>query len=156
METNASTETVSYGPIADEFGPDLEEAKNDPEFRAAFEDADELQRLIDTLVHHRKALGLSQKDVAVRMGVRQPTISGFENEGSDPRISTLQRYARAVEARLRLRIQVPSECDWVSNSMSTYLAPKAPKPAALQIKSGGSRSVGWSGDASRGVWRRAS
>jgi DNA-binding XRE family transcriptional regulator len=88
--------------FGDEFRPYLEEAKRDPGFRAAFEDADDLHRTLDRLVALRKAKGLSQKEVAERMGVRQPTVSGFETEGSDPRLSTLQRYARAVDARLRL------------------------------------------------------
>ncbi len=86
----------------DEFGPYVEGAKRDPAFRAAFEDAEDLHHTLDSLVALRKALGLSQKAVAERMGVRQPTVSGFETEGSDPRVSTLQRYARAVDARLRL------------------------------------------------------
>jgi transcriptional regulator with XRE-family HTH domain len=104
----------------DEFGPYLEEAKREPAFRAAFEDAEELHRLLDSLVGLRRALKLSQSAVAKRMGVGQPTVSGFETEGSDPRLSTLQRYARAVEARLRLRLEWPAECDWVSSSTAAY------------------------------------
>ena len=90
------------GQFEDEFAPYVEGAKRDPAFRTAFEDAEDLHRALDSLVALRKALGLSQKAVAERMGVRQPTVSGFETEGSDPRVSTLQRYARAVDARLRL------------------------------------------------------
>jgi transcriptional regulator with XRE-family HTH domain len=104
----------------DEFGPYIEHAKQDPVFRAAYEDAEALHRLLDDLVALRKALGLSQKAVADRMNVRQPTVSGFETEGSDPRLSTLQRYARAVEARLRLVIEMPAHCDWVTPSTSAY------------------------------------
>ena len=54
------------------------------------------------------------------MGVRQPTVSGFETEDSDPRLSTLQRYARAVEARLRLVLVIPNECDWISAGANAY------------------------------------
>ena len=108
----------------DEFGPYLEEAKTDPAFRAAFEDAEQVHRIIDNLVSLRKALGISQSEIARRMNVKQPTVSGFENEGSDPRLSTLQRYARAVEARLRVSLQMPAECDWVSPSTKAYTRPK--------------------------------
>ncbi len=104
----------------DEFGPYVEEAKEDPAFRAAWEDAEDLHRVLDSLVALRRMLGLSQTAVANRMGVRQPTVSGFETEGSDPRLSTLQRYARAVRARLRLIVDVPTHCDWVSPSTSAY------------------------------------
>lgn len=56
------------------------------------------RRLVADLVVRRKDLGLTQTQVAERMGVKQPTVSGFETEESDPRLSTLQRYARAVNA----------------------------------------------------------
>ena len=108
----------------DGFTAYLSDAKNNPEFRAAYEDAQELQRLIDGLVKCRKALHLSQTEVAERMGVRQPTVSGFETERSDPRLSTLQRYARAVEARLRIRMEMPAHCDWVSQTRVKYNQPK--------------------------------
>lgn len=99
--------------FADEFGSFLEQSKEDPGFRASYEDAEELHRVLDSLVQLRKALRLSQTTVAERMGVRQPTVSGFETEASDPRLSTLQRYARAVDARIRLVVDMPADCDWV-------------------------------------------
>lgn len=75
-----------------------EEALANPEIRAAYEDAQTRIRLVDALVRMRRRLSLTQTQVAKRMGVKQPSISGFETEGSDPRLSTLLRYARAVEA----------------------------------------------------------
>ncbi len=104
----------------DEFESYLQSAQRDPKFRAAFEDASELQAILDSLVKLRKALGLTQTAVAARMGVRQPTVSGFETETSDPRLSTLQRYARAVESRVRLSVEMPAACDLVSASRSAY------------------------------------
>ena len=104
----------------DEFGLYLAGAQQDPQFRAAYEDAVELQKILDSLVSLRKALGLSQTAVADRMGVRQPTVSGFETEASDPRLSTLQRYARAVEGRLKLSLDLPATCDWVTVSTASY------------------------------------
>ncbi len=88
----------------------------DPAAAALYEDHGDLNRVIDSLVALRRALGLTQTEVARRMGVKQPTISGFENEGSDPHLSTLQRYARAVAARLCLQIEMPASCDWLDQS----------------------------------------
>jgi transcriptional regulator with XRE-family HTH domain len=133
---NTTLPATAQGPLDDEFGPYLDEAKRDPAFRTAYEDAEQLQRTVDTLVGHRRALGLSQKIVAERMGVRQPTVSGFENEGSDPRLSTLQRYARAVQARLRLLVDVPSACDWVSSSTSAYRASAPVYAHTVAVRSG--------------------
>ncbi|MBV9487138.1 MAG: helix-turn-helix domain-containing protein [Frankiaceae bacterium] len=109
---------------ADGFTAYLSDAKHNPEFRAAYEDAQALQRLIDSLVKCRKALHLSQTEVAERMGVRQPTVSGFETERSDPKLSTLQRYARAVEAHLRFKIEMPAHCDWVARTRIAYNQPQ--------------------------------
>lgn len=80
----------------------------DPGFKGTLEDAEEARRLIDSLIALRKQSQLSQVEVARRMGVRQPTVSGFEKEPNDPRLSTLQRYARAVDARLCLTLDVPT------------------------------------------------
>lgn len=75
---------------------------SDEGYWAARQDVKERFALVDALVTCRKARGLSQKEVAERMGVKQPTVSGFENEGSDPRLSTVQRYARAVDCRVKI------------------------------------------------------
>lgn len=79
--------------------------EEDPVTRAAYEDAQSRSRLVDTLVRFRHRLGLTQTQVASAMGVKQPTISGFETEGSDPRLSTIQRYARSVDAVLVWTVQ---------------------------------------------------
>lgn len=92
----------------------LARVMDNPEARAAFEDAQCRSTLVDALVKLRRALGLTQTEVARRMSVKQPTVSGFENEGSDPRVSTIQRYARAVEATVSWRLAMPAHCDWVS------------------------------------------
>ena len=70
----------------------------DVEFRAGYDDAVERERMIAALVERRNKAGLSQKQVAKAMGVGQSTISQFEGS-TDPRLSTMQRYARAVGAQ---------------------------------------------------------
>lgn len=44
----------------------------------------------------REKAGLSQDDLAARVGVAKTKISEIENGHSDPRLSTLQRYAKAL------------------------------------------------------------
>ena len=48
------------------------------------------------LIQARKEAGLSQRDVAEMMGVKQPTVAAFESQDNDPRLSTLRRYAHRV------------------------------------------------------------
>ncbi|MEV0327928.1 helix-turn-helix transcriptional regulator [Micromonospora echinospora] len=87
---------------------------DDPEVVAALEDARAAERLVDTLVTQRQRLGLSQADVAERMHTTQSAVSKFERAGGDPRLSTLQRYARSVEARLRWAVDASPRvsADW--------------------------------------------
>ncbi|MBB6171543.1 transcriptional regulator with XRE-family HTH domain [Nocardiopsis mwathae] len=77
---------------------------DDPRQKQADEDAREYANLIDALVSLRKQGGLSQSDVAQRMGTTQSVVSDLERIGGNPRISTIQRYARAVGWRLRFGV----------------------------------------------------
>lgn len=81
----------------------------DPRSRAIVDDYRAREGLIDDLVERRKLLGVSQAEVASRMGVGQSTISEFENEATDPRLSTLQRYARAVGAEVSVSLQTAAD-----------------------------------------------
>lgn len=127
-----SAQSSSSKNIADIFDDDfdsyLQEAQQNPEFRAAFEDAQGRNRLLDSLVKLRRILRLTQKQVADRMGVRQPTVAGFEKESSDPKLSTVQRYARAVEAQLTFSLAMPADCDWVSPASRAY------RPVSVPVK----------------------
>jgi transcriptional regulator with XRE-family HTH domain len=73
---------------------------DDPRVQAAMEDARDAERLVDSLVAMRVSQGITQVDVAERMDTTQSAVSKFERAGGDPRLSTLQRYARAVGGRL--------------------------------------------------------
>lgn len=99
-------------PVETAFERLLASKLQDPAIRQAFEDEKQLKELIDDLVAARRELQLSQAEVARRMGVKQPTVSGFETEASDPKLSTLLRYARAVEAHLSMKVlpRSPERC----------------------------------------------
>jgi transcriptional regulator with XRE-family HTH domain len=85
-----------------------------------------LHGLLDTLVARRRDLGLTQKQVADRMGVRQPAVSGFETESSDPKISTVQRYARAVNAYVRFAVEPAHPGQSFRTSETNYVPTQAP------------------------------
>lgn len=88
----------------DELDEYLADASRDPAFVAAYEDVDDRTRLLRELLGRRKGQRLSQHDVARAMGTTQSAVSELEGGGNDPRLSTLQRYARAVGARLAFQI----------------------------------------------------
>jgi len=64
------------------------------------------EALLADLVEQRRAAGLSQADVADRMGTSQPAVARLEAGGVDVRLSTLQRYAAAVGRHLEVRLSV--------------------------------------------------
>ncbi|MGC4854444.1 helix-turn-helix domain-containing protein [Micromonospora sp. DT4] len=80
----------------DDFATYVATATQNPEVRAAYEDAQETHRILDSLVGLRRALRLTQTAVARRMGIKQPALSEFENEASDPRLSTLHPMPRSL------------------------------------------------------------
>jgi DNA-binding XRE family transcriptional regulator len=59
------------------------------------------RELIAGLTAVRRDAGLSQADVAERMGTAQSVVARLESGELDVRLSTLQRYASAVSCELR-------------------------------------------------------
>lgn len=64
--------------------------------------------LIERLVALREQAGLTQSQVAARMGTTQPVIARLEAGGRDPRLSTIERYARTIGADLEVRVAEPA------------------------------------------------
>jgi transcriptional regulator with XRE-family HTH domain len=62
-------------------------------------------RLIQALARRRQELGLSQTEVAARMGTSQSALARLEAGEGDPRLSTVQKYAAAVQGELIPRIR---------------------------------------------------
>ncbi len=76
-----------------------------PEMRAVAEDIDALIDFLILLRTTRKAEGVTQIEIAERLNTTQSSISEFERIGGDPRIQSLQRYARALGYRVRLELE---------------------------------------------------
>lgn len=54
------------------------------------------RRLMAELAGKRRELGLSQTEVAARMGTSQSTVARLEAAGGDIRLSSVERYAAAL------------------------------------------------------------
>jgi predicted transcriptional regulator len=65
------------------------------------------QEVLAELAARRRAAGLSQADVADRMGTSQPAVARLEAGAVDARLSTLERYAAAIGERLEVRLSAP-------------------------------------------------
>ena len=69
--------------------------------------AGERRRLVGELTAQRQAAGLSQTQVAARMGTSQSAVARLEAGGADVRASTLERYAAAIGTEISWRLQDP-------------------------------------------------
>lgn len=85
----------------------LSEVAADPLARGAYEDLRHREELLKSLIRERR--GHSQSAVAAAMGTTQSAVSDIENGRVDPRLSTLQRYARAIGRRLEARLRSADE-----------------------------------------------
>jgi transcriptional regulator with XRE-family HTH domain len=75
-------------------------------FRGHFEDAQVRSGLLGGLIKTRNSAGFTQAQVAQVMETTQSAVSELEGGATDPRLSTLQRYARAVGAHLQVRLNL--------------------------------------------------
>src|SRR5262252_447493 len=60
----------------------------------------ERRRLVADLTAQRRSAGLSQTEVAARMGTSQSAGARLETGDADVRVSTLERYAAAIGSRV--------------------------------------------------------
>jgi transcriptional regulator with XRE-family HTH domain len=67
--------------------------------------AGERRRLVAELTGQRQAAGLSQTQVAARMGTSQSAVARLEAGEADVRASTLERYAAAIGSQISWRLQ---------------------------------------------------
>jgi transcriptional regulator with XRE-family HTH domain len=108
----ANTENIDIDDV-DELADLIAEAGiRRPSFTATYEDATLRQVVLTQLIKIRRDLGITQKQVAERMQTTQSAISDLENGLVDFHLSTLQRYARAVTARVLLSVDMPHDSPW--------------------------------------------
>src|SRR5436853_7915091 len=96
----------------------LHEDLKDPEFAEAFYDMRADIALLQVLEEARKALNVSEKELAERMGVQRPTVTRLFNASHpNPTLDTISDILRALGLRAEIRI-----------------SPTSPKAAIITIK----------------------
>jgi transcriptional regulator with XRE-family HTH domain len=83
----------------------------DPSVKAEYDVEAEEFTLLDELLRARRRAGLTQAEVAARMGTKTPAVARLEGGGGSqrhsPSIATLRKYAEAVGCRLEIRLRSP-------------------------------------------------
>ncbi|MFI4957170.1 MAG: helix-turn-helix domain-containing protein [Gammaproteobacteria bacterium] len=91
-------------PTLDEF---KEKLMKDPKDKALYASLESEYKLLEQMIEARLAAGLSQNDVAERMGTRKSNISRLENsclQNPSPNLSTLKKYAAAVNCHIEINL----------------------------------------------------
>ena len=82
----------------------LEKHMKDPDFAAAYAEADAEYSVLEAMLGARIAAGLTQAEVAARAGTTQSAIARLEGGQVSPTVATLRKYAKAVGKRLRVEM----------------------------------------------------
>lgn len=109
MEKSKSASASRYDRVP--FDPDAWVGKRraaDAAFRKAYDALEDEFAALDALLKARKEAGLTQAQVAQRMGIRQSSLARIESSlGSQkhsPSFSTLRKYAQACGKKLLIRL----------------------------------------------------
>jgi len=78
--------------------------RRDPEFAEGFEAGYANFKIGVLLKQAREKAGMTQDQAARRLRTKRSAISRIENHAEDIRLSTIQRYARALGKNLRVEI----------------------------------------------------
>lgn len=73
-------------------------------FRNAYDELGPEFALITTIIEKRLKRGLTQAQLARRIGTKQSAIARLESGTYNPTIETLEKVAKALNARLKISI----------------------------------------------------
>ncbi len=73
--------------------------------RNAYESLGLEYELVRAIIKHRLRRGLTQTELAKKIGTRQPVISRLERGEGNPSLDTLQRIAQALDVSLNVSLK---------------------------------------------------
>lgn len=80
--------------------------RKDPEFMREYDALEEEFALARALIEARANAGLTQEEVAQRMGTTQSVVARLEGGRSRPSTTTLAKFAKATGTKLRVSFEV--------------------------------------------------
>lgn len=97
-----------FNPVPLNVKAELDRAMNRPGFKESWDALEEEYAALGELLKARKQAGLTQEEVAARMGTTKSAVSRLEgslrNESHSPSFATLRKYARACGKRLVIKM----------------------------------------------------
>lgn len=99
---------MSYKPVAYDPKKKLEHELQNLAFKEAWEALDDEFAALDALLSARRQAGMTQEQVAAKMGVSQPSLARVEaslgSHRHSPSLEMLRKYAAAVNCKLEIRL----------------------------------------------------
>ncbi len=84
----------------------IKEQMKDPEFKKAWHELDTEFELLESMIKAREKAGLTQDELARKIGTKQPALSRLERGGfKKATVETLNKIAEALDARLIIKLQ---------------------------------------------------
>ena len=77
----------------------------EPKYRKAYQALEEEFVLASAVIEARNRAGLTQQELARKMGTTQPVVARLESGGTRPSMRTLERLAKATGSRLLISFQ---------------------------------------------------
>ena len=83
-----------------------QEQMKDPEFKKAWDDIDSEFKLMESMIRARERAGITQAELARKIGTKQPALSRLERGGfRKATVETLRKIADALDANLVIELQ---------------------------------------------------
>ena len=76
----------------------------DPKFKKAYYDLEPEFAIVRAMIKMRLKNKMSQKDLAKKLGTKQPAIARFESGAYNPTISFLKKLSSALGGKLEIKI----------------------------------------------------
>jgi ribosome-binding protein aMBF1 (putative translation factor) len=94
------------------FRDHLKEQLKNPKFKKAFDEYDIAVRLAMAISVAREKAGLTQKELAEKIGSTQPAIARFEaGDETNPELQTIRRLADALAPHFKFTIESKREVE---------------------------------------------
>ena len=99
---------MNYKPVSYDPKKKLKKDLQAPNFKKAWEALDDEFFALDALLAARHQAGMTQEQVAAKMGVSQPSLARVEaslgSRRHSPSLEMLRKYAAAVNCKLEIRL----------------------------------------------------
>lgn len=76
----------------------------DPKFKKAYDDLEPEFAIVHAMIKMRLKNKMSQKDLAKKLGTKQPAIARFESGAYNPTLSFLKKLSTALGGKLEIKI----------------------------------------------------